>query len=221
MGSLYRRGKIWWLQVYQAGRAARESTGTEDKAEARRVLRERERQIDAGERPATTKATWQDAADDLMAYYRAYGTRNPREAGHRLADLDRQFQGFKLADIDAVAVTGYVVKRKGMGMANGTINIELATLRRALRLAQEHGKLAKVPVIKMLKPNAPRSGFFEPEQFQAVSAALPADLALVALIGYIFGWRLKSEVLILSKRQVDFEAGTLRLVPGNTKNGEG
>jgi len=49
------------------------------------------------------------------------------------------------------------------GKASGTINIELATLKRALTLAHEHGKLAKVPAIGVLKPYAPRSGFFEPE----------------------------------------------------------
>jgi hypothetical protein len=41
VGSLYRRGKIWWLQVYQAGEAMRKSTGTSEKAEARRLQRER------------------------------------------------------------------------------------------------------------------------------------------------------------------------------------
>jgi integrase len=214
MGSLYRRGKIWWLQTYQAGRAVRESTGTSDKAEARRLLKEREGQIAKGEAiPKLGKTTWDEASTDLRGYYQAYGTRNLREAGHRLAHLDRYFQAIKLADIDAAAITGYVVKRKSMGKASGTINIELATLKRALRLAHENGKLAKVPAIRMLKPNAPRSGFFEPEQFKAVSAALPADLVLVVLIGYTYGWRLRSEVLTLSRRQVDLEAGTLRLAP--------
>jgi integrase len=41
------------------------------------------------------------------------------------------------------------------------------------------------------------------------------------LIGYTFGWRRKSKGLTLSKRQVDLEAGTLRLEPRSTKNGEG
>jgi hypothetical protein len=174
VGSLYRRGKIWWLQVYQAGEAMRKSTGTSEKAEARRLLREREGQIAKGEAiPKPVKATWDETSTDLRGYYQAYGTRNLREAGHRLARLDRHFQGIKLADIDAAAITGYVVKRKGMGKASGTINIELATLKKALRPAQEHGKLAKVPAIRMLKPNAPQSGFFEPEQFQAVSEAFP------------------------------------------------
>ena len=109
-------------------------------------------------------------------------SQNPTQNGYA--------QGIKLADIDAAAITGCVVKRKGMGRASGTINIEWATLKRALRLAYEHGKLAKAPASGMLKPNAPRSGFLAREQFQAVSAALPPDLALVVSIGYTYGWRL-------------------------------
>jgi site-specific recombinase XerC len=102
-----------------------------------------------------------------MAYYRAYGSRDPREAGLRLKHLDRHFHGQKLLDIDSAVITAYVVRRKAQGAANGTINIELATLRKALKVAQEHGKLGKVPAIKMLKPAAPREGFFERAQFEA------------------------------------------------------
>jgi integrase len=50
---------------------------------------------------------------------------------------------------------------------------------------------------------------------------LPDDLALVARIAYVYGWRLTDEVLPLTRSQVDLEAGTLRLEPGSTKNGDG
>jgi integrase len=50
---------------------------------------------------------------------------------------------------------------------------------------------------------------------------LPDDLALVARIAYVYGWRLTDEVLPLTRSQVDLEAGTLRLIPGSTKNGDG
>lgn len=110
---------------------------------------------------------------------------------------------------------------KAMGRANATINLDLATLRRALRLGHEYGKLDKVPRIKMLRPVAPRSGFFEADQFEAVSEALPDDLAVAVRIGYVYGWRLASEVLTVSRRQVDLEAGTLRLEAGSTKNRDG
>jgi integrase len=114
-----------------------------------------------------------------------------------------------------------VVRWKAQGAANGTINIELATLRKALKVSQEHGKLGKVPAIKMLKPAALREGFFEREQFEAVCRALPDALRVVVRIGYLYGWRLKSEVLTLTRRQVDLEAGTLRREPGTTNNSEG
>ncbi len=35
------------------------------------------------------------------------------------------------------------------------------------------------------------------------------------------GWRMQSEVLTLERRQVDLDAGTLRLEPGTTKNDDG
>jgi integrase len=40
-------------------------------------------------------------------------------------------------------------------------------------------------------------------------------------VAYTFGWRMQSEVLTLERRQLDLDAGTLRLDPGSTKNGEG
>jgi integrase len=38
---------------------------------------------------------------------------------------------------------------------------------------------------------------------------------------YHTGWRWRSEIMTLSWPHVDLEAGTLRLLPGTTKNGEG
>ena len=199
MASLYRRGKIWWSKSYEAGKMARASLGTRDKAEARRRLREREAQVVRGERPTTSNEPWDAAAADLVAYYRAYGSRNVREAEGRLKQLARYFGGMKLAEIDAAAILGYVAHRQKQGQAAATINVDLGTLRKALRLAQEYGKLATVPRIKMLRPAPPRQGFFERAQFEAEKAALPPDLALVMTIAFLYGWRIPSEVLTLTK----------------------
>ena len=131
--------------------------------------------------------------------------------------MARYFGGMKLAEIDAAAILGYVAHRQRQGRAAATINVDLGTLRKALRLAQAYRKLATVPRIKMLRPAPPRQGFFEREQFKAVKAALPTDLALVMTIAFLYGWRIPSEVLALTKG-TDLEAGTLRLEPGSTKN---
>jgi hypothetical protein len=55
MGSLFKRGSVWWSQVYVNGVAVRESCRTKDKAEAKRLLKEREAQVVRGERGCVAK----------------------------------------------------------------------------------------------------------------------------------------------------------------------
>ncbi len=50
---------------------------------------------------------------------------------------------------------------------------------------------------------------------------LSPDLQLAVTIAYTYGWRMQSEVLALARRQLDLEAGTLRLDPGTAKNDNG
>ena len=40
-------------------------------------------------------------------------------------------------------------------------------------------------------------------------------------LAYTFGWRIRSEVLLLTWPQIDQQAGTIRLEPGTTKNAAG
>jgi integrase len=43
----------------------------------------------------------------------------------------------------------------------------------------------------------------------------------IILFSLITGWRIRSEVLTLQWRQIDFQAGRVMLEPGTTKNDEG
>jgi integrase len=227
MSSLYLRGNIWWGKSLERGKVVRWSLKTASRAEAKRRIKLYDSYPRTEPLPSRFKGqtkeqtTWDEAADQLLDYYRGFGTRRPHEAARVLRTLGRFFGGWKLTDIDAPAILRYVAHRRAQGKAANTVNVELATLRRALRLAQELGHLASVPVIRTLRPAPPRQGFFEAGEFEAVAAELPADLALVARVAYTFGWRLTDEVLPLTRSQVDLEAGTLRLPPGGSKNGGG
>jgi integrase len=223
MSSLYLRGQTWWGKSYEQGKMIRWSLKTTSKAEAKRRIKLYDSRPCEEPLPSRLKSpvTWDTAAGELLEYYHAFGTRRPQEAARVLRTLTRFFGGWRIADIDAAAVLRYVAERRRQGNAPATINIELATLRRALRLAQELGHLASVPPIRTLRPAPPRQGFFEPDEFAAVVRELPDDLALVARIAYVYGWRLTDEVLPLTRSQVDLEARTLRLEPGSTKNGDG
>ncbi len=49
---------------------------------------------------------------------------------------------------------------------------------------------------------------------------LPEPLRPVVTFAYVTGWRVPSEVLTMTWNRVDFQAGTVRLEPGTTKNDE-
>jgi hypothetical protein len=50
MGSLFKRGNLWWVKYYQNGRPIRESTGSQRETEAKRFLKLREGQVAQGKR---------------------------------------------------------------------------------------------------------------------------------------------------------------------------
>lgn len=155
---------------------------------------------------------------DLHQHYAATGTRDLKEFKRRVAHLDRVFAGRRVATIGQPDVDGYVVARQAKGAKPATIRRELGTLTTMLRLAYENGKLLRLPILHKPKEGAPREGFFEAQQYEAVRRHLPEDLRVAVQIAYTFGWRTQSEILTLERRHVDLEAGTLRLDPGTTKN---
>jgi integrase len=72
----------------------------------------------------------------------------------------------------------------------------------------------------MLEERNVRKGFFEKHQYTSVRDHLPAHLRPIVTFCYITGWRVPSEVLQLQWRQVDLDAGEVRLDAGTTKNNE-
>ncbi len=219
---LYLRGATWWIKYHKDGKAYYESTGTKQYLVARRMLRERLMRAEDGPvLPRLDRVTYDEARTALVEHYRVTGARDVTEAGYRLAHLDRYFKGWRLASIGTQDSERYALARQGQGASNGSINRELAVLGRMLRLAYEHNRLARMPVLRKLEEAPPRQGFFEADAFAAVRRRLSADLRVAVTIAYVYGWRMQSEVLSLTLGQLDLAAGTLRLDPGQTKNGEG
>lgn len=214
---------VWWLNyIDSAGRRHRESSGCALKRDALLILQERAGKAATGQPivPRMDKVSYEDARADLLTHYEVRGSRDLEEAGYRLAHLDRRFAGWRLGAIGPAEVEAYARQRLEQGATAGTVNRELATLRTMLRLACDHGKLARVPKIGQLREAAPRSGFVTRPQFDAIARHLPLELQAAALVAFVYGWR-KREILDLELRHLDLAAGTLRLDPGTTKNGEG
>jgi integrase len=124
-----------------------------------------------------------------------------------------------VAEIDTDSMRQFAAKLQAEGKRDSTVNRSLSVLRRMLHLAKREGKISELPFVPMLKEPAPRQGFFEPDQFEALRGALPEHLRLPLAVGYYTAMRL-GEILSLEWSQVDFLANTITLHAGTTKNDE-
>ena len=222
MGMIYKRGEVFWIKYYSAGKPIRESSRSAKEFDAKRLLRNREGRVEMGAPilPKVQKTTVTTLLDDLKAHYETTGQRVLREAETRLTPLTRFFTNRRAGAVGGDVLTAYIQHRQASGLSNGTINRELIVLGTAYKLGLEHGKVTRRPVNHLLKEARPRQGFFEEHQFLAVRKHLPEDLQVAVTIMWLYGWR-RNEVMSLQLSQIDLEAGTLRLEPGTTKNQEG
>jgi integrase len=237
-GSAYQKGRIWWISYYGAdGKRHSETTESERKGDAIRLLN---RRIGARENnlpviPRAERLTSNDALDAVVADFTANDRKTLRVVQRRIdKHLLPYFGGRRLVGITKADVTAYIAHRKKQGIqrrravpttdgqidrtlvrvaevSNAEINRELQILKRAFSLAHQSGQIALKPYIPMLSEATPRAGFFEAEQLASVLAKLPGDIQALIKFAYITGWRIASEVLPLEWRQVDFDAGEVRL----------
>jgi integrase len=222
MGHLYRRGDVWWVKYYRNGRPIRESARTTKETEARRFLKQREGATVEGRPiiPRAERLRVEDLLADLLNDYRINDRRSLDRTELSVRHLREFFDGRRALDVTTSDVRAYVAGRQEADAANGTINRELAALKRAFNLAVKAEKLLRRPHIPMLDENNVRTGFFGEVEFLALHESLPEYARLPVAFYYTYGWR-KSEILNLTWPRVDLAAGTVRLEPGTTKNSEG
>jgi integrase len=220
---LLKESAVWWVKYRANGRLMRESTETEKEQEAKRFLRKREGAAEEGRAiiPRADRVTVAELLTELKAEYAANERRSATRLAFSIQRLEPFFGHRRTTHLTSADITRYKTQRQGEGAANATINRELAALKRSLSLALKAERIQRAPYIEMLAEDNIRTGFFERPQFEAVRAQLPDYLRPIVTFAYITGWRVPSEVLPLQWRQVDFEAGTVRLEPGTTKNREG
>jgi integrase len=214
---------VWWIRYHHRGRKYRESSGSTNRNDAVRMLKQRLGEAGRGRLigPQIEKTRFEDLASMLLDDYRANGRRSINRIEDALNHLRGFFAEARAIDITPDRVTSYVAGRQTEGAANATINRELAALKRAFSLGDAAGRVAQRPRISTLHEDNARAGFFELEQLEAVLEHLPEYLKPVIRTAYITGWRTHSELLTRQRHHLDAGAGWLRLDPGQTKNQEG
>jgi integrase len=249
MGSIYKRGNIYWIKYYRNGKPYRESSESKKEADAKRLLKKREGEISNGKLPGIyfEKVRFDELAESFLTDYRINQKKSFERAEHSVSHLKNFFEGLRVVDITTPRIQAYIEARMkwgcnncnekfnpqdscphcgskdlGKGASNATINRELAALKRMLNLGaqQTPPKVDRVPHIPMLKENNIRKGFFEHADFLALRDSLPSYLKGFVTFAYKVGWRV-SEIAGLTWKHVDLANGIVRLETGETKNDEG
>lgn len=214
-GRLYLRGRIWWLKYYRLGKAYWESSGSENRADAGRLLKLRLGEIEAGRFRglAPMQITVGQLCDLVIEDYRQARKRSLPEVEWRVGKNLRPALGdVKAADFGQAHILRYISARRKAGAADATINRELAVVRRGFTLAE-----LRAPHIPKLEEDNAREGFIEHEQYRLILEKLPIHLKALFVVGYHVGVRI-GELRKIRWNQVDLSAGEIRLSGAQTKN---
>ena len=193
MGRVYKRGETWWIQYYGHGQLYRESTKSALKSVATAQLRLREGEVGQGRLPAlrAERTTFEELAELFVQDYRINGRKSLQRAQELAARLRKTFGRFRACRITSKHILDYIACRQSEGLANGTINRELAALKRMFRLASQQTPplVGTTPHIPHLEENNVRQGFFTEEEYKLLRAALPDYAKIPLIMAYWTGMR--------------------------------
>jgi integrase len=222
LGTIYLRGDLWWIQYWRNGQRHRESSDSERKDDAVKLLKRRQGEAIAG-KLASRHMRMSQLLDLVLQDY----IRHKRKSIYDLKlRIDRQLRPkigrIRVEQFGSEAIQCYIEQRTKAGIQAATVNRELAVVKRSLVLAMQHDPplIGRIPHIPALKENPPRKGFVEDRTYAAILRELPKPIRLLAALAYRTGAR-KGELLGLRVDQVDLELNQIRLHAGETKNDEG
>lgn len=228
--AVYKRGGKYWFDFVFQGKHIQRSTRQSDLKAAR--------QMEAACRTALAKGEFglverkpapvlKDFAQRFIDAIQVRCAEKPRTIAFYAEKLTRLLEFEPLASarldkIDEALIESYVQYRRKQ-VAPGTVNRQLATLRRLLRLAQEWQVISRVPRIRMLPGERIRNFVLTHQQEQVYLEKAPQPLKDIALLLLDTGMRI-SEALNLQWADVRLEPangskfGHLLVRAGKSKN---
>ncbi|MGB7762852.1 MAG: site-specific integrase [Bryobacteraceae bacterium] len=218
-GTVYERGGVWWIQYFARGRRVRESSGSTDEVEARRILRVKVGELAAGRDVTPERATIDKLCALVLADYKMRNLRDAATVAWRYdAHVKPLIGSLRAERFTPHQVRTYIEQRRKESASDATINRELAIVRRGFSLAlrEDPPIVRRAPYIAKLVEDNARQGFIEQAQYVALREALPDHLKALMVVGYHCGNRL-GELRKLRWSQVDLESGEIRIEQAQTK----
>jgi integrase len=221
-GSVFKRGRIYWIQYYRRGKGYSESSHSDKERVARRLLRRR-LAVAASPNfvgPSEERLTFEDLRKGLLDDYRIKGNRTSDLAALAFRRLGTWFANDRFVDITSDRIKAYSARRLDEGLSASSINYDLAVLRRSFNVMKQAGRLTTIPHVTMLPSAEPRQGFLDPPEFARLRGALPEYLRDPIRFLYLSGWRV-GEMRSLMWSDVDLPSRAIRLRPENSKTKTG
>ncbi len=95
MGTIYKRGKTYWIKYYQNGKPFFESSKSKKKMVAKELLKQREGDISQGKIPGFyfDRVNFDELAEGFLKDYRINNRRSLVRAERSTGHLKRHFEG--------------------------------------------------------------------------------------------------------------------------------
>jgi integrase len=224
-GSIFQRGKIWYVSYFDGVNTRMRSTRSTRKADAIKLREKILKQKMTGTLAdaKASRITCGELLDDVLAHVKAMGKESTAKVWEWVieASLRPLFGHLRAATITTERLHEYRASRRGEGKSESTCNRELSILRTAFHLGRKctPAKVQIVPYFPMSNESAnARQGFLTDEQYDKLRDALPEYLKPLFVTAYFTGVRL-GELLAWRWDQVDLEQGFVTLRADETKNG--
>jgi site-specific recombinase XerD len=216
---MFRRGSVWWVSFRVNDKQVRLSTGTENKALAKKIEAKIRTEIAEGRYfekipDRTFKELMEKVLNDPVANLKSkYSYEN------RVNQIISHFGEMNLSEITPSVIQEYKAKRKAEGLKPATLNREIATMKKAFSLAVEWEWLKHNPIAKVSleKENNARTRWLTYGEESELLPVCPEWLKEIVVFALNTGMR-SGEILSLEWRGVDFNRKTITIF--QSKNNE-
>src|SRR5262245_37605530 len=206
-GSIYLRGKTWWIRYSWRGKEYRESAETGNESKARKLLLAKLRTVGTSKHVEAKdqRYTLDDMLEKIKLRYQKKAQRSFINVERAWKELEAGFQFHRVVDIDKDAIEKYQSKRwKEDNAAPATINREIAYLKLGIKLLG-----LPVPSVEQLAEDNVRQGFIRVAEFSALLAEI-VDPDVKDIIEFLYNsaWR-SSEPKAMQWHWLDLDSLTV------------
>ena len=224
---LYKRGSVWWISYMKDGRQKCETTGTNNKRLARKILDMRRAEIVEGRHVNLVKSHVPGLKDFCSQYIESRAdlqpnTRNRYKSSSK--NLIKFFESAPLSTITEARVEDFKGARLASGSRAAGINRDLSLLRLLLRHAKRERYIALNPLespdlFMNERKERLQARPFTLEEEQRLLAVAKGYLKPLILLLVDTGLRVGKEALPLRWSDLDLESGLVYVRQSKTRAG--